>query len=805
MALALIMPLVLLHHLVRPTQSQSFPPNLTISKVQDAFLFESTKTANMKANSKIGGLLQRLLPSNMPSDPVTASTGTSSIDSLIHINENDEVLVEILGEAPPDTTLESVLTENGCQLTSCVVNRCSANCPIDSIEAIADIPGILTINLAMPVLNHQRTESKIRRVRRDLQGSVTSEAVRAMFVDLARSRYSHINGTGITVGIMSDSFDCQGNQAQIDIQTGDLPPFSRINVLADLTPGDSCIDEGRAMMQLVYDIAPGVNFAFHTAFRGQADFANGIRALADVGCQIIVDDVIYFAEPMFQDGIISQAVNEVASRGVSYFTSAGNSGNFAWVGNTGFSNSTIFLAGLGYGHSFGLDSAGKPILFQPFVIRRTTGNVLFMFQWDEPIVNTNGIGGSRSELDIYVFDENLNRLSTLPMTNVGRDPIEVIAFNTVGVTSSGSTVSEFVTVFIGIALKEGPPPAYMKIVSNKPGRFLFTDGTEAANIGHKNTATGASVGAAYYLQTPAYGVSPPKVESFSSYGGTPIFFDTDGNRLPARELRQQPRFTGPDGIKTTFFGDSTNNFFGTSASAPSVAGVAALMLQLQVGGMTPNELFHILEATAIDMTSTVGFDFITGYGFINASSALDAVPSEIPSTAPTGTPTETPTLKPTAAPTQKPSVAPTSKPTVTPTQKPTIAPTLSPIADPGVCAVTWNIYNSRTDLFVEAILGNGATIKSPPPCGRINIEAVVPLCVSSSINKVTIELYQDSSSNKLIRREQETTPKYFLFGNSGSNVYNGKIKDGKYKIRAIVNGSIVTPFTTFALATGRCS
>ena len=39
---------------------------------------------------------------------------------------------------------------------------------------------------------------------------------------------------------------------------------------------------------------------------------------------MIVDDVIYFDEPMFQDGPISPAINDVTADGVAYFTAAGN-------------------------------------------------------------------------------------------------------------------------------------------------------------------------------------------------------------------------------------------------------------------------------------------------------------------------------------------------------------------------------------------------------------------------------------------------------------------------------------------------
>jgi hypothetical protein len=62
------------------------------------------------------------------------------------------------------------------------------------------------------------------------------------------------------------------------VASGDLP--SAILVLEEGVCPDG-IDEGRAMMELIHDVAPGAAQAFHTGFRGTASFAQGIIDLAN--------------------------------------------------------------------------------------------------------------------------------------------------------------------------------------------------------------------------------------------------------------------------------------------------------------------------------------------------------------------------------------------------------------------------------------------------------------------------------------------------------------------------------------------
>jgi hypothetical protein len=153
-------------------------------------------------------------------------------------------------------------------------------------------------------------------------GSVTSEGDLAMISNLVRSRYG-VNRSGLLIDVLSTSYNCRGNAA-IDIASGDLPSgVDRIVLVSDLSTSE-CIDdgtdEGRAMMQLVYDVAPRARLAFRTALLGQVDFAACIVQLAAAGCVVIVDDIIYCAEPMFQDGIVAQAVDQVVSQGLNPVT-----------------------------------------------------------------------------------------------------------------------------------------------------------------------------------------------------------------------------------------------------------------------------------------------------------------------------------------------------------------------------------------------------------------------------------------------------------------------------------------------------
>jgi subtilisin family serine protease len=489
-------------------------------------------------------------------------------------------------------------------------------------------------------------------------GLVTSQGDEAMRADVARQLFG-VDGTGITIGVISDSFSSPLAEspfsqplttADEDVQSGDLP--ANVSVLADILEPITIggvelppIDEGRAMMQLIHDVAPGANLLFHTAFstgptnsdlefqRASAEvFADGIRALAAAGADIIVDDIGIFTEPFFQDGIIAQAVDEVVAQGVLYFSAAGNDARNSY--ESAFNSSGEFDPVFGEFHDF--DPGAAVDIWQSLTIP-VDDSFDISFQWDSPFFSLNpDSGGSPNDLDIFLLDSSGNVLASSTESNVGGDPVEFFSF-----VNDGSYGSEQFN--LAIALGAGAAPSLIKYIYLTDEATINEYDTASSTVfGQPNAAGAVGVGAAPFFETPAFGVDPANLEDFSSLGGTPILFDTDGNRLPCPEIRQQPRIVAPDRGNTTFFGfdrpedaDTFPNFGGTSAAAPHAAAVAALILQANPD-LSPSEVYSILEQTALDMDDPgtpgfdVGYDFATGYGFVQADRAVELALAQNP-------------------------------------------------------------------------------------------------------------------------------------------------------------------------------
>jgi hypothetical protein len=599
------------------------------------------------------------------------------------------VLIDAVTTGDP-AALRAALVSLGLHHAALFSNDVGGWLPVSQLTAATLRDEVHAIRAAMP---RKRT------------GAVTSQGDYVQHSDVVRSSNS-LSGAGITVGVLSDSYDCYALYAEpnsgvpasgatgyasngftataaTDISTGDLP--SSVNVLEEAEAGASgdgntCSydaqfelpfgDEGRAMLQIVHDVAPGAALAFYTGTNSEADFADGIVALANTaGAKVIADDLGYPDEPFFQDGILAQAIDQVEASGVAYFSAAGNDGTL------GYDNLApkFLTAGSGvnageYLLNFDTTGATTTTTLPVTIPSMMPGEFVFIvLEWDQPYVTgAPNSGGATSELDLcianitgiagtgtvndVITDDDGNTLSTecSGANALGADPVQVLLV--ANPADSGGN-SEKTTLNVVVGLKSGSAPGRIKLAVEDDGlgstitQFATNGGTLQ---GHPGAAGAMAVGAAFYFDTPACGTTPAQLETYSSEGGTPILFDVNGNRLAAPVTRQKPEIVGPDGGNDTFLGftlesqgisanttisgcqndASYPNFFGTSAATPHVAGIAALLLQAN-SSLTPTEIYTALENGALAMGNTSP-NSLSGYGFVQANTSATMIPAVVP-------------------------------------------------------------------------------------------------------------------------------------------------------------------------------
>ena len=413
--------------------------------------------------------------------------------------------------------------------------------------------------------------------------------------DIARAQ-SGMTGAGVKIGILSDSFNLRGGMAA-DVAAGNLPAGTVIQ-----EEGTSGSDEGRAMAQLIHQVAPGAAMVFHSATRGEADFANGIADLRAAGCTVIVDDVAYLDEPFFQaGGSVGAAVTAAVATGASYFTAASNQGrNFEQETFQGQKSKLPGLPGQWMAAKFGGQA------FTTLTIPQN-GTGMVDLQWDQPYASIGAGSGSANSLAIALYTSAGQLVGVAGAYDVAHDPRQVLSFHNTLATSSFRVV-----VFSNSAK---PPPDLFKLIVY--GNATLTGagaGTGSGSvIGHELTAGANTVGAVAWNNTPAFGGTGTP-EAFSSVGTGQIMFDASGNRLPNTVSANKVSFLAPDGSVTSVLAP----FYGTSAAAPNAAGVAALMLQADPN-LSPAQVSAILAQTAAPVAGGFG---AVGAGLIQADAAV---------------------------------------------------------------------------------------------------------------------------------------------------------------------------------------
>ena len=131
---------------------------------------------------------------------------------------------------------------------------------------------------------------------------------------------------------------------------------------------------------------------------------------------MIVDDILYYNEPPFQDGPIAQAVNAVTADGALYFSSAGNEGN-TLDGTSGHYEGDFVGSGRAVGKIFGeahdFDPGPEVQLFDPSRRRQ------HRLGGDDVLGRAARQGAP--DYDLYVFDSAGNLLNFAQNVQDGDD------------------------------------------------------------------------------------------------------------------------------------------------------------------------------------------------------------------------------------------------------------------------------------------------------------------------------------------------------------------------------------------------
>lgn len=489
--------------------------------------------------------------------------------------------------------------------------------PAASLKAAADLPDVTRVSLPRYAL--RRSAPAFRPVAQT--GSVDTEGDRILGAEQFRYE-TGITGSGVTVGVISNGDDHISSSQS----TGDLPS----NIWND--PNDaggsggfspaSSGDEGTAMMEIVYDLAPGVKQLGFCGPQTTVDFITCLDDFSsDIGVNIVVDDLAFPGSAMFTTDTFTSGIQSFATSNpnIRLVTATGNDGTAYWQGTWNPESVSTTVNGVSYtkANNFGL--SGMPYLQ---ITVPNGDDIAYILEWSDPW-DDNATTNDTNDYDVVVFDNSNSDSSG----GVGHSAVACNQGMNIGPSSGGSLCNQSNTQGLntpgpqpvqGSVWKatqstyylevlqssgDGNPAANLKIlvydVSN-PYQISVYPNTPGSVYGHAALGSPTEISVGAINATNALS-SDYTIESYSSQG--PVELGVTGS---ASESVPKPDFVAPDCVSVTGAGGFENPFCGTSAAAPHIAGLVALLMQgypsdspytllqqaaTQPGSSTPNGTF----------------------------------------------------------------------------------------------------------------------------------------------------------------------------------------------------------------------
>ena len=475
------------------------------------------------------------------------------------------------------------------------LGRAQYQAPPTALTALTRLPGVSAVRLP----SYARVAS----------GSVLSEGDAALRADLVRAEQG-LSGAGVRVGVISDGI--RGlSQARA---RGDAPALFDQRAFA--AEGLNAGAEGTAMIEIVHDLAPGAAIAFANAAT-DLDMMAAVNYLAE-RVDIVVDDLAFF-QPGDQQSDVSRntaaALGRADWRLRAYVTSVGNWANrhYAAPFQAGPAGGTLGLPFGGRVHRFTAvegtsDARNRRSLPYNEIQLGRGGSALILLFWDDPW------GASTNDYDLYLLNAGnvVVAESTAGQGTSSNEPRERLFY------SNSGAAGAFRVVVHNFEDRAAPRTLELYVFDTPrlPGaETALNFNTIASSVLAQSDAGGGVISVAAVDQR------DPGLDTIEVYS----------SRGPTRNGVIKPDLTAVDGVRVTGSGNFVTLFFGTSAAAPHVAAVAALLLEARPsllaadGGNAEAEralLRSLLIDTAIDLGEP-GLDTTFGAGRLDAVLALE--------------------------------------------------------------------------------------------------------------------------------------------------------------------------------------
>lgn len=386
-----------------------------------------------------------------------------------------------------------------------------------------------------------------------------------------------IDGKGIVVGVISD---CAKSYAEA-VQSGDLPDTVKI-LSSECT---QCTNEGTAMLEIVHDIAPGATLLFHDPGCGPDDkLKEAYDALVDAGANIIVSDLEAPNWPFFEDNDVALHLADLLKKhpDLILVAAAGNFGTKHYQAEYSQQNGI---------HSF----SGKPGIQVDLPLNK---GLQIFFQWDDPF------NSAENKYKVQIVDRETGEVKAVGKRDITN---REAAYQTLEYRRYRE--DDPAKVEIQVIAEEGVALRNIELIINYENGISI----DTANLIPDDSIYGISATPGI-ITVAACKPTAPEIQGISSRGKITISH-------PSSTSREKPDITAPDTVSVSGAGGFKTPFEGTSAAAPHIAGLLALIWS-NYPDLSAEQLKDALFATATDLGDQ-GWDQVYGNGLADAKALSD--------------------------------------------------------------------------------------------------------------------------------------------------------------------------------------